>query len=200
MFLLDRLQCQWTTTDSLVGPREQERERERPYTLHSRVHLYGTNAIVRDCVRQRDWESGRTHLSTGNKLTSRRKLASILWEGLVGGAKGRQVRGLVVFIVVVVYLRGEKEPLPAGETRNASSRSVPKCESDWAKPAKTFCPGNLLFMARDSAVNAWSLEKERRSPRTTIGAEETDGEKEKEKERTGNCKRGENIEKRPLFK
>jgi len=50
--------------------------------------------------------------------------------------------------------RGVRETFPAGGgARNAPSRSVPKCEFDWAKPQKLFIR-DLLFMAQAFAINA----------------------------------------------
>lgn len=171
---------------------------ERDRTLHSRVYLYGTNAIVRDCVRQRDWESGRTHLSTGNKLTSRRKLASILWEGLVGGAKGRQVRSRRLH-------RRRLPPWGKGAASGGGNEKRffakrPEMRIRLGKTCEDFLSGKFIIHGSGFRGKCVVARKRTTVAERTIGAEETDGEKEKEKERTGNCKRGENIEKRPLFK
>lgn len=68
------LQCQWTTTDSLLGSLESIRSCAR-VRMYVRVHV---------CASVIGNPGERTYLSTGNKLTSCRKLANVPWEDSSG--------------------------------------------------------------------------------------------------------------------
>lgn len=111
-FPLDRLQCQWTTTDSLLGSLESIRSCARV-----RVRMC-VCASVRERNREseRKRERERSYLSTGNKLTSCRKLANVPWEDSPGERVATLREGGRRF-----RRAEEQETLLRAVSRNASS-------------------------------------------------------------------------------
>lgn len=98
-------------------------------------------AYVCTCVRARSGNPGErtylpTYLSTGNKLTSCRKLANVPWEDSAGGTGGG----------------GEECGRRFRRAREQETllRTVPKCEFDWTKPQKPFYPEFIIHDTRFS--------------------------------------------------
>lgn len=126
--------CQWTTTDSLV--RSLESVRSPVYTYAYVIVRVGARSRIR----------GGPNLSTGNKLTSCRKLANRSVGRKARSRRRRRRRrekGQRLFPAVA----NKKPPF---------AHSLPKCrlyERSQAKPRGLFRSGNLLFMARDSLRN-----------------------------------------------
>lgn len=113
-FLLDWLQCQWTTTDSLLGSLESIRCSPR-----ARVRAYVRVHVCASVIRN---PGERTYLSTGNKLTSCRKLANVPWEDSSGERVAECGR-----------------PFPAGgRNKKRSFARRPEMRIRLGKTAKTF--------------------------------------------------------------
>lgn len=131
-FLLDWLQCQWTTTDSLLGSlvsREHSLVRIRVRTY---VRLHVCASVIGN-------PGERTYLSTGNKLTSCRKLANVPWED---SPRERVVTG------------GSAGDVSCAATRNAPWRGFPKREFDSIRFDKTICMKTfyLKFIIYDAGL------------------------------------------------
>lgn len=125
MLLLDWLQCQWTTTDSLL----QSLEKHSLVRIRTCVCTY-----VCECNR----ESWREDLPIdGNKLTSCRKLANVPWEDSSGER-------------VATMREGVREKFPAGEEEQ--EMLLPEMRIRLSKTTKTLF--EIYYSWRSFVINA----------------------------------------------